>query len=324
MISGLVELFTSIVTKLMKSGLASRAHQRCLLALVAGGLANFSPAHAEVPVARPSPLLRAATAALVLHDDTGRSVSLPGPAQRVITLMPSATETVCVLGACDRLVATDRFSDWPARVKALPKAGGYEDPAPELIASLKPDLVILSRYGRHRDLLDRLGIPGLVVDPRTLDDVPRIAELIAAALGIEAQGAAFRADWQRRVQMPATASALPLRVYFEVDSQLYSASRSTFVGELLALAGARSIVPDAMGDFPRLSAEFIIAADPQWIVLSARDADAMRARAGWSRITAVKSRQVCSLNDDMNNLMTRPGPRITEALAALRKCFGRE
>jgi iron complex transport system substrate-binding protein len=262
-----------------------------------------------------------ATSSISLRDDAGRTVVLPRPARRVVALMPSVTETICVLDACGRLVATDRFSDWPARVKALPKAGGYEDPAPELIASLKPDLVILSRYGRHREVLDRLGIPSLVVDPRSLGDVPRIARLIASALGIAAQGEHFAAQWQQQMQGAPLAGEVPLRVYFEVDAQLYSASRSTFVGELLALAGARSIVPDSLGDFPRLSAEFIIAADPQWIVVSARDAAALRKRPGWGSISAVKAGQVCELNDEINNLMTRPGPRVPEALAALRACF---
>src|SRR3974390_1687374 len=75
---------------------------------------------------------------------------------RVITLLPSFTETVCALGACDRLVATDRYSNWPAEVKALPKAGGLEDADIELIVSLKPDLVVLSRSQRITERLREL------------------------------------------------------------------------------------------------------------------------------------------------------------------------
>lgn len=280
-------------------------------------------ARAQAPVSSVTTSSATASSNITLRDDSGRTVTLPRPARRVVTLMPSATETVCVLDACDRLVATDKFSDWPARVKTLPKAGGYEDPAPELIASLKPDLVILSRYGRHREVLDRLGIPSLVVDPRTLADVPRIASLIASALGIQPQGERFAAQWDGEMHAPSLPAKDAQRVYFEVDAQLFSASRSTFVGEMLMIAGGRSIVPDALGDFPRLSAEYIIAADPQWIVVSARDASALRKRPGWNGVTAVKAGQVCELNDEINNLMTRPGPRVPEALAALRACFRR-
>ena len=84
-------------------------------------------------------------AANVVRDDLQRDVRFSSAPRRIITLLPSLTETVCALGACDQLVATDRYSDWPAQVNSLPKAGGIDDAQIELIVSLRPDLVLLSR-----------------------------------------------------------------------------------------------------------------------------------------------------------------------------------
>jgi iron complex transport system substrate-binding protein len=81
----------------------------------------------------------AASTGLVLRDDLQREVTLPRNPQRIVTLVPSLTEIVCALGACGRLVATDEYSNWPAQVKTLPKAGGFEDPQIEQIISLKPN-----------------------------------------------------------------------------------------------------------------------------------------------------------------------------------------
>lgn len=75
---------------------------------------------------------------LTLQDDLGRTVTLQAPPKRIVTMLPSVTETVCALGACDRIVATDDYSDWPESVKRLPKAGGLYNPNPELIVSSSP------------------------------------------------------------------------------------------------------------------------------------------------------------------------------------------
>jgi len=96
--------------------------------------------------------------AFVLRDDLQRDVTFHRSPLRIITMLPSMTETVCALGACDRLVATDRYSGWPAQVRALPKTGGLVDPAIELIVSLKPDLVLVYRMPDAASLeLVRLG-----------------------------------------------------------------------------------------------------------------------------------------------------------------------
>jgi hypothetical protein len=143
--------------------LARRGRERFLLC----------PDGAHEPRARRNIILIAAAllwtpswAQYSVRDDLQRSVSFDKPPQRVISLLPSLTESVCALNECQRLVATDRYSNWPASVSALPKAGGLEDTQVELIVSLRPDVVLLERSARVTERLAQLGIKTFVIEPR--------------------------------------------------------------------------------------------------------------------------------------------------------------
>ena len=101
------------------------------------------------------------SAQVTVHDDRGAALTLAQPPQRIVSLLPSLTETVCELGACSRLVGTDRHSNWPASVRALPRLGGLEDAQIERIVALKPDLVLLAVSARAADRLRALGLQHL-------------------------------------------------------------------------------------------------------------------------------------------------------------------
>src|SRR3954469_10606377 len=103
------------------------------------------------------------------------------PPKRVVSLLPSLTETICVLGHCDTLVGVDDFSNWPEQVKKLPHVGGLEDARVERIVALKPDLVLLSASSRARARLEALHVPVLVVEPKTFNDVYTALSQVAAA-----------------------------------------------------------------------------------------------------------------------------------------------
>src|SRR5690606_26310778 len=99
-----------------------------------------------------------AQAAISVRDDQGAMVQLQGPAQRVVSLLPSLTESVCVLQACERLVAVDRWSDWPASVQRLPRLGSLDAVNVEAVVALKPDLVLVSPASRLAERLRGLGL----------------------------------------------------------------------------------------------------------------------------------------------------------------------
>jgi len=267
-------------------------------------------------------------AAFVLRDDAQRQVSFARNPQRIITLLPSLTETVCALDACDRLVATDRYSNFPAQAEALPKAGGLDEVAVELIVSLRPDLVLLSRSQRITERLSDLGIQSFVLNSETYADIARSIETVGRILGNPA-----RADVLERSIAAAVveigAEAVARRhgprpaVYFEVDRAPYAAGPASFIGELLARLGTRNIVTADLGAFPKLNPEYVVRHPPDVIFVAAGEAEQLAQRPGWGELRAVKERRFCSFPSPVTDTIVRPGPRVAQGMQALAGCLAR-
>lgn len=261
--------------------------------------------------------------AVTVVDDRGVAVTLAAAPQRVITMLPSLAETVCELGACDRLVAVDTFSDWPAAVRRLPRVGGVEDANIERIVSLAPDLVLLSATSPAIGRLHALGVPVFGIELKTLADVRRSVHAIGRVL--EVPGAT--ALWQRiEAGLAQAAQALPAggrgtTVFFEVSAGPYAAGEASHIGELLARLGAVNIVPARLGSVPKLNPEFVVRADPQVIMLAAESEGPLAGRPGWHRIRAVREGRVCRFTPAESNVVSRPGPRLVEAAQILARCL---
>jgi iron complex transport system substrate-binding protein len=257
-------------------------------------------------------------------DDRGVSVSLSAPPSRIVTLLPSLTETVCELGACSRLVGTDRYSNHPAAVRSLPKTGGLDDANVEMIVSLRPDVVLLAVSSRVIDRLEGLGLKVVALEPKTYEDVRRVAGKVSQVLG---QGQAGERLWARlEAQVTEAARSVPasargLSVYYEIDSAPYAAGESSFIGHTLSRLGAVNIVPVKLGPFPKLNPEYVVRADPQVIMVSAKGALDLSSRPGWSRIRAIKSGHVCTFSGEQGDVMSRPGPRMGEAARIMADCL---
>ena len=285
--------------------LARRLAAACLLAT---GVALHLGAHAGIRVT----------------DDRGRSVDLPQAPQRIVSLLPSLTETVCELHACERLVGTDRFSNWPAHVQGLPKLGGLEDAQLERIVKLKPDLVLAAMSARVIERLEGLGIPVLALEAKSLGDVRRTLEVVAQALGTPGAGHAL---WQRiEARMDAAGRRVPAalrgrKVYFEVAAVPYAAGESSFVGETLARLGLGNIVPAALGPFPQLNPEFILRAQPHVIMATQQELARMPQRPGWSGLRALRDKQQCGFAAAHYDVLARPGPRLGEAADLMADCL---
>ncbi len=262
--------------------------------------------------------------AQALVDDRGHSLTLDQPAQRVVSLLPSLTETVCALGACDRLVGTDRHSNWPAAVRSLPKLGGLEDTQIERIIALKPDLVVLAVSARATDRLEALGLKVLALEPRSLVDTRQVMNTLAVALGRPQQGERLWAEVEQRIQRAASRVPLALRgqkVYFEVSSAPYAAGEASFIGELLARLGLGNIVPAAMGPFPKLNPEFVVRAQPGLVMASQRNLAEMAGRPGWAALTALRLQRSCGFTEAQGDLLARPGPRLAEGAEQVLDCL---
>jgi iron complex transport system substrate-binding protein len=257
-------------------------------------------------------------------DDRGVTVDLPRAPQRVVSLLPSLTETVCELGRCDALIAIDDFSNWPEQVRKLPRIGGLEDVNIERVVALKPDVVLLAASTRAVARLQSLGITVFAIEPKTLADVHRALDSVGKLLDVP--GAADRV-WARMNQgfaqaaLQVPASQRGARVYVEVDTGPYAASEISHVGELLKRLGVANIVPGSLGSIPKINPEFVVRTDPQIIIVSAREADELAQRPGWNRIRAVRDGRVCALGSAQGDVVMRPGPRLAEAARILAQCI---
>jgi iron complex transport system substrate-binding protein len=261
--------------------------------------------------------------ALEVVDERGVHVELPQPPQRIVTLLPALTESICALGACGRLVGVDRYSNSPASVRSLPQMGGGLDPNVEAIAALRPDAVLLARSSRVIQRLEALGIKVLVLEPKNHADVRRVLDTLDRVLGTHESQQVWRTI---DAGVSAAAQSLPAsvrrtRVYFEVNSTPYAAGESSFIGETIARLGAQNIVPAALGPFPRLNPEYVVRANPDLIMVSMRSAQGLEQRPGWGAIRAVREGRICRFDADQSDVLVRPGPRMDEAARLMAQCL---
>ncbi|AEG92731.1 ABC transporter substrate-binding protein [Ramlibacter tataouinensis] len=268
-------------------------------------------------------LLATPARALDLTDDRGVRITLDAPPQRIVSLLPSLTETVCHLGQCHRLVGVDRYSNWPEAVHRLPQVGGGLDPSIEAIVALRPDLVLAGTSMRAIARLEALGVKVVALEPRTHADVRRVLGKVGVLLGVDDAQRVWR---EIDAGVSAAAQSLPAqvqgtRVYFEVNRGPYGAGEASFIGETLARLGVRNILPATLGPFPKLNPEFVVRANPDLIMVGARDGAELHNRPGWGAIRALREQRVCSFAPAEAEVLVRPGPRMAEAARLMARCL---
>jgi iron complex transport system substrate-binding protein len=242
-------------------------------------------------------------AALQITDDRGVQVTLTQPPKRIVSLLPSLSETVCELGRCQHIVGVDRYSNFPASLQKLPQVGGGLDPNIELIVALKPDVVLMAKSSRAGDRLEALGLKVVALEPKSHADVQRVMFKLGQLL-----------------EVPDTA-----RIWRAIDAGVnpgpYAAGESSFIGETLTRLGVQNIVPAKLGPFPKLNPEYIVRANPDLIMIGQRSADGLMTRPGWQSIRALREQRVCIFPTEEANVLVRPGPRMAEAARLMARCL---
>jgi iron complex transport system substrate-binding protein len=267
-----------------------------------------------------------AAAPIVLTDAGHRELRFAEPPRRIVSLLPSLTESVCELGECKRLVATDGFSNWPEYVRSLPKAGGLDDVEVEQVVQAKPDVVLMVHAPRVLDRLRSLGIVTFEFDSSTWPDIANNITTLGVLLGVPDRARRLNARIEQTVADIAAqarsklAGRSPL-VYYEVDSGPYGAGPESFIGEELKRLGARNILTSDLGPFPKLNPEYVVRANPDVILISPGEAQSLAHRPGWAEIRAVREQRICSFTPEVRNTIVRPGPRIGTGLQALADCL---
>jgi iron complex transport system substrate-binding protein len=263
---------------------------------------------------------------IVLTDAGHSEQRFDAPPKRIVSLLPSLTESVCELGECARLVATDSFSNWPEYVQSLPKAGGLEDVEIEQVVQAKPDVVLLAHAPRVLNRLRSLGVVTFEFDSKTYPDIASNITTLGTLLGVPDRARSLNAEIEQSVGRIAAqarkrlAGRAPL-VYYEVDNGPYGAGPESFIGEELKRLGARNILTPDLGPFPKLNPEYVVQADPDVILISPNEAPNLVNRPGWSQIRAVREQRICSFSPEVRDTIIRPGPRIATGLQALADCL---
>lgn len=265
-------------------------------------------------------------AALQLTDDRGVSVTLARSPQRIVSLLPSLTETVCELGECRRLVGVDRYSNFPAAVRGLPQVGGGIDPNIEAVVALKPDVVLMATSSRGAQRLEALGVKVLALEPRSSADVQRVMGKLGQLLEVpDAQRV-----W-RTIDAGVTAAAQSLppaarrtRVYFEVNRGPYAAGPGSFLGEMLQRLGVQNIIGPELGPFPKINPEYVVRADPDLVMIGERNAQGLQQRPGWAGLRALREQRLCVFTEAESDVLVRPGPRMAEAARLLARCIAQK
>ena len=251
-------------------------------------------------------------------------VTIPHRPARIVSLSATATEDLYAVGAGPQVVAVDSYSTYPENAPRTTLSGFT--PNIEAIAGYRPDLVLVSDDTKNLvSQLGKLGIPALVEPPATdLDGVYAEIDQIGKATGHSDQAATAVSGIRQQIQATlrsVPASSRTLSIYHELDQKYYSATSHTFVGQIYRLLGLRNVADSAPGSsqYPQLSAEYIIGANPDLIVLADTDCcnqslATVRERPGWSAITAVKTGAVVAVKDE---IASHWGPRIVLFLQAI-------
>ena len=274
---------------------------------------------------------RLIAAPLTVVDDTGRSVILRGPPKRLLSLTPSSTEILFALGAEDRIVAVDQWSDYPPAAKVKPRIPPLS-PSLEQIVRLSPDL-ILSTHGGAEPLLslERHGIVVLILEPKTFDGVYQNILLIGRIVDAEERAERLvRAMRQRAAVVLAKVRDAPRpRVFIELDAidpnRPFTAGPGSFIDALIRLAGGENVAALSRIAWPQFSLEELLRADPDMIILgnalvpmNPQTPDLVGRRPGWKRLRAVRLGAIYPIETEV---VSRPGPRVVEGLELLARLF---
>lgn len=257
---------------------------------------------------------------LTITDDLGRTVRLQSEPKRIISMLPSHTETVFALGAGAKLVGIDQYSNYPKlETDKIQKVGNGFMPNLEAIAALKPDLVLADESSSSKMVqnLEKLGIVVYGGAAQTYTETFAKISVLGKVLNRESTATKLVNTMRNEISgISAKVIGVPrVKVYFEVDPTPYAAGASSFIGELITQAGGINIVPVKLGAFPQISPELVVAANPA-VIIGARLEDLVL-RPGWASITAVKTKQVYNPTGEENDALVRPGPRLAMALKTL-------
>ncbi len=267
---------------------------------------------------------------VTVTDMMGREVTLAGPAERIVVVMPSDCEILYAIGAGSAVVGRGTYCNYPEEVASVTEIQSGGEFNVEQVIALEPDVVIMTKMAHDPDVVDQLeqnNIPVIVTDAQTLEDTYNCITLLGTVAGKAAEAEAVIADMKARIDaVAAKVESSGKTVYFETTPLeygygLWSAAKGNFMDEIGTICGLTNIFADLEEAWPMVSEEDVIQKNPDYIITidssGMGDLDAagvILAREAWQDITAVKEGHVLIVGNDA---FTRPGPRLADAVEML-------
>ena len=246
--------------------------------------------------------------AITVRDGAGQNVTLPAPARRIASLMSSAVDIVVALGGAERIAARTRY-DTASAVSGAVNVGGGIDPSVEALVAVRPDLFIAWKGQSGSAVVNRMravGVPVYLVDTKDTTALYATVRDLGALLGVTPRATAaanlLRGEL-RAVQAQQTAMPRLRAVYVISRSPVIISAATSFIGQLLSVAGADTPFRDVPGEFPTLSLEAFIARDPDVLIVGRREnggrqIDLMRDTPGWRDLRAVRNGAVVEVDGE--------------------------
>jgi len=255
-------------------------------------------------------------------DDTGATVTLAAPAQRIVSLAPHATELLFAAEAGGRVIGVSETSDWPPAAKTLPRVGDARSIDLERIIALKPDLVVTWPYtapGQVERLRER-GIAVFTTDPKTIDGIAADLVRLGTLTGSEARTLPLASELRARLARLARAheDKWRLSVFYEIwPAPLFTIGGGHLISQALATCGAKNVFGSLTLPAPTVSVEAVLAANPDAIVAAGDDAlrpEWLEEWKAWPSLPAVAAGNLLVVD---GNLLHRPGPRFVDGVEQL-------
>jgi len=260
------------------------------------------------------------SAAIVVVDDLGDTVRLAAPARRIVSLIPATTELLFALGLGPSVVGRTAWCDYPAEAARVPNLGDGLQPNLEAVLGARPDLVVLYKSTQNEAAAERLrgqGVPTAVVSTDRLEDVPRVARLLARLGGSPEAGDSLATAYERGLAEATVAVGprSPTILLLAWEQPPITIGAGSFLSELVARAGARNLFADLPQPSAPVSLESIASRNPDYVLVIGEATPEYAGRPEWQSVAAIRDHRFVRVP---RALFDRPGPRSPAALQALR------
>jgi iron complex transport system substrate-binding protein len=259
-----------------------------------------------------------ASAVIEVVDDNGDSIKLANVAQRIISLSPNTTEILFHIGAGEKIVGADEYSNYPPAANKIVRVNNHAAANYELILSLKPDLVIAWQSGNGEKIISRireLNIPVFVVETASLEDIPNLYRRLGQLSGYASQANTQAEKFSQRLNQlrKSFSSRQAIHVFYQIwNEPLMTLNGDHMVTDMIELCGGINVFADAAALVPYVNIESVVAANPQIIISGGKNKSDLLDSGfwrKWSGISAVKNKHLYAIPSD---LLQRHSDRILE------------